>query len=304
MLKSSLSRQGILPISEKYDSSFSLVGHGFAYLDCGETRFRGCLNVDKHHASLEDSSREGKVFVEVYYRSCNRRECPKCFEKWVSLESLRASYRLLGFCRGERLAKKVFSIPDKKKRVQRIERAFRGARYKPIHVIFSVPVELYGLSYVKLRSKMYKIAKKSGVFGGCVVFHHLREDEFTKKWSFSPHFHVVGFGWVRNVFYLYKKSGWIIKNMGTRKTVLGTLNYELSHASIHEKRHVVTWFGKLAYNKLKIDPMPEVSPVCPLCHCELRELLFIGGLDRPPPDVEGEYYLPVGDWILKPQSYL
>jgi len=32
--------------------------------------------------------------------------------------------------------------------------------------------------------------------------------------------------------------------------------------------------------------------------------LFIGGLDRPPPDVEGEYYLPVGDWILKPQSYL
>jgi len=48
---------------------------------------------------------------------------------------------------------------------------------------------------------------------------------------------------------------------------------------------------------LHVDSMPELRPVCPLCDEPLVELSFVGSLDRPPPDGEGEYFLEPDDWI-------
>jgi hypothetical protein len=289
---------GILPISEKYQvGDWSLPGHGVAYSDCGDLKFRGCLNVSEH--SSLDSSISGKAYVEGYYRSCNRKECPTCYETWASLEASRAEYRLLSFCQSKALVREVFSISDDDRRYKYVERAFRSARRKPIHVIYSIPKRLWGWDITKLRPSLYKIAKDTGLYGGCSIFHPFRENAQTKKWYFSPHFHIVGFGWIRRVKSLYEATGWIIKNAGVRKTVHGTLLYQLSHAGVNAKRHVVTWFGALSYNKLRVDPRPVVKPVCPLCESELVCLLFVGGLDRPPPDEEGKFYLEVRDWVEK-----
>ena len=87
--------RGILPYAKSIELGlWTLVGNGEAYRDCGDLRYRGCLNVDEHPASL-DGRDQGQVYVESFYRSCNRKECPKCYESWAGLESYRAQHRLL-----------------------------------------------------------------------------------------------------------------------------------------------------------------------------------------------------------------
>lgn len=288
----------ILPISEKYRVEFNgwmLVGNGSKYLDCGSLRFRGCLNIHEHNSL--DPNINGKAFVQGYYRSCARKECPICYESWSGLEAERASYRLLNYAVSKNLVRELYSIKDLDKRSRFVDHAFRSSKRRVIHVIFSVPKSSYASEISVLRGQLYKLAKKSGLFGGCVIFHPFRNKTKGKnEWFFSPHFHVLGFGWIRNTKDIYEKSGWIIKNAGVRKSVHNTLMYQLSHAGVHKDVHVVTWFGALSYNKLKIEPIPEVKPVCPLCESELEELVFCGGLDRPPPKEKGDYFLDVIDW--------
>jgi hypothetical protein len=292
------SQKGILPISEKYHIEFNgwmLPGHGSSYLDCGSLRFRGCLNVNEHNSL--DFKRNHKAFVQGYYRSCARKECPVCYESWAGLEAERASYRLLNYAVSKSLVRELYSIKDLDKRSRFVDHAFRSAKRKVIHVIFSIPEDSYDKKISVLRVQLYKLAKKSGLFGGCVIFHPFRNKTKGKnEWFFSPHFHILGFGWIRNTKLIYEQSGWIIKNAGVRKSVHNTLMYQLSHAGVHKDYHVVTWFGSLSYNKLKIDSIPEFKPVCPLCKSELEGLVFCGSLDRPPPDKEGDYFLDVEDW--------
>jgi hypothetical protein len=158
------------------------------------------------------------------------------------------------------------------------------------------------LDIMRLRPALYKIAKKCGVYAGVAIYHPYRETE-VKSWEFSPHFHVIGFGWVRFVAALYDKYGWIIKNLGLRKTVHGTILYQLSHAGVHEEHHVLTWFGKLAYNNFKVPELPETKPVCPLCDLELVNLIWFGGMDKPPPDSEGEYFMDPDIWRENSRSW-
>jgi len=292
---------GYPAISEKYQiGGWNLPGHGVAYSDCGSLRFRGCLNVKEHHGTLEDPEREGEAYVQGYYRSCARKECPICYESWAGLEASRAEYRLLSFCVSKKGVAEIYENQDSGKRSEYIERAFRFARHKVIHVIFSIPEISWGLKIEALRPLLYKIVKKCGLLGGCAIFHPFRENRVQGTWYWSPHFHVVGFGWVKGVRSLHSRYGWIIKNAGVRKSVHATLMYQLSHAGVHGEHHVVTWFGRLAYNKLRVVLLPESKSVCPLCGDELTDLVWCGGLDRPPPDREGSYYLPPSDWKEKP----
>lgn len=293
-----ISQEGILPISEKYHfGEWFLPGNGEAYADCGDLRFRGCLNTAGHSGSLEKPERQGKAFVQCYKRSCGRKECPICYEGWASLQADRAVYRLLNYCVSKDIVREVYRIKDRHIRHHKIEGIFRRARRKPVHVIFSIPKRLYSLTLVELKRIFYKLVKKAGIVGGCSIFHPFRMDALTNKWYFSPHFHVVGFGWVHSTKLIFDESGWIIKNRGVRKTVHGTLMYQLSHAGVHKHHHVTVWFGKLSYRSLYLEPMPELKPVCPLCGDELEELIFIGGEDRPPPEMVGDYWLEEGFWV-------
>ena len=254
---------GIIAYSEKY-LEWSLVGKGEAYADCGSIRFRGCLNVADHHQAL-DRDQGGKAFVQAYRRSCNRKECPKCYESWASLEANRAEYRL---------------------------RSYKGRWRKPIHLSVNPSPEFWGMDFKEMRSKAYKVLKRVGIVGGSLIYHPFRQDEHS-KWFFSPHFHAVGYGF-HNGFY---EKGWVVKNHGVRKSVHATIKYQLSHAGVNKIYHTITWFGALSYNVLKIFPFQEPKPVCPLCGLELVPLIYVGEGTVPPPVEEGNYFLTVEDWI-------
>ena len=257
---------GILPYSEKYEfGGWSLPGHGEAYYDCGSLRYRGCLNTSEHHAGLDCPEREGKAYVQVYRRTCARKECPVCYEAWAGREAARAVYRLEAYGRG-----------------------------KPIHVVASPSKELWGFEHPELRRKLYALLKRAGIRGGSVIFHPFRIPK-GKSPFFSPHFHVVGFGWLN----FYRGGGkWVVKNLGVRKSLHATLMYQLSHAGVHEAFHVITWFGALAYNKLRIPKFAgEGKPTCPLCHAELVPLDYVGS--EGPPLEPDEYWLPGEDWEEK-----
>lgn len=273
---------GILPIAKSTTSEigsiwaseeetiggWNLPGHGQQYPDCGTIRFRGCLNVAEHRQTLLDGREAvGKAYVNAYKRSCGRKECPVCYESWAGLEAGRVEFRLSYYA---------------------------GKWRRPVHVSANPSPELWGLPFEKLRSSAYRVLKRAGIVGGSVIYHPFRQND-VKKWFFSPHFHIIGYGWHRG----FSIPGWVVRNHGVRKSVHATVMYQLSHAGVNPDYHTITWFGELSYNKLKVPELVEEKPKCPLCGLELVKLVFVGK-DRVPPPEEGEYFLEPTDWI---QSY-
>jgi len=275
--RESLPSEGILPIAKSTRLAWSrkwlLPGHGNAYGDCGTWRSKGCLNVDEHvqEGIFEDMA--GKAFIRRYRRTCMRASCPKCYESWAGKEAGKIEHRLR-------------NAPKKR---------------RPIHLIVSPDRVGSRTRYEDLRHKAYSVSKKSGFLGGSCIFHPFREDDLTKEWYFSPHFHMIGFGWIEHTKEGYEEHGWVVKNAGLRKTVAGTALYQLSHAGVHPKFHTVTWFGSLSYNKLKIPPMVPKKECCPICGEELRELWYFGSLELP--EKEGDYWLPCDNWVYKPRRF-
>ncbi|GAI05300.1 unnamed protein product, partial [marine sediment metagenome] len=208
-----------------------------------------------------------------------RAECPVCYEKWAAKEAHAITYRL--------------------------EEAKKGNMGwgKVVHLTVSIPISDYHLvseAYSKLRPKVYKTLKKVGFFGGSCIFHPYRVNKGTKKWYFSPHFHILGYGWIRGkkVASVYKSTGYIVVNHGVRKSVFATALYQLSHAGVKSGVHTVTWFGCLAYNKAKVKPEVREPEVCPLCGAELRPVVWLGaeGTDPLGDLPEGEYWVEPGGW--------
>jgi hypothetical protein len=165
------------------------------------------------------------------------------------------------------------------------------SKRRAIHVVVSPPSEDWALPIAALRKKAYRVSKLAGLKGGCAVFHLYRPGRF------SPHFHVVGFGWIARTPEVYRRTGWIVKNVGLREDLGRTLRYELGHAAVHARLHTLTWYGSMAYSKLRVPPYEEPRAVCPLCSSPLIGLLWIGELGAPEPPLEpGIYYLEPGGW--------
>lgn len=311
---------GILPYAKSM--GWWLPGHGRQYASCGEVRALGCDNVHEHPGE--------KVFIRYYRGSCMRKECPVCFESWAASQSERALCRLVSYLHDKERVQDIHQVVREKTKsassrvfheilVEALERELKKVPgHRPIHVVLSPdPKESFDKKrYVGLRSKAYEIGKKSGLKGGLAVFHPYRlhckkcdvaipdyQDRCPQCggqdfwWVKSPHFHVIGFGWITNTKGLYQKHGWIIRNLGIRKFVFWTMQYLLSHAGVFvdpdagfspKKFHTTTWFGALSYSKLKGVPEIEVpEPMCPYCMWLLKPFEFTG-LDRPPPDFDIE----------------
>jgi hypothetical protein len=245
---------GILPLAkntfEVLGIEWSLPGHGEAYSDCGSWRFRGCLHVENHvqEGLLEDHV--GKAYIEMYKRSCARAVCPVCYEKWAGKEAHKIEKRLAAVGRSMGRVIHLTVSPSQK--------------------------DVFDLTYEHLRSKAYSIVRKNGFLGGSCIFHPFREDD-QGFWYFSPHFHMIGYGWIHGTKEGFEAHGWIVKNIGVRETVSGTALYQLSHCGIHERFHSVTWFGRLAQNKLRLPFEREIEKHhCPMCGEDLEELLYVG----------------------------
>jgi hypothetical protein len=263
----SLTRESVFVL---WGYEWLLPGHGEPYGDCGSWRSKGCLNVEEHNQDGLYEDMAGKVFVRRFRRTCLRAQCPTCYESWAGKEAGKIEYRLR-------------SAPRKR---------------RAIHLIVSPSVkDIAILSYEGLRAKSYVISKKSGFLGGSCIFHPFRENESTKQWYFSPHFHMIGFGWIEHTKEGYEEHGWVVKNAGLRKTVSGTALYQLSHAGIHDKHHTITWFGSLSYNKLHIPPKKKEEELCPLCGEKIHDLWYFGSEQLP--EEEGDFWLAPEGWMYK-----
>jgi len=149
-----------------------LVGHGKqtnAY--CGMyAGLKGCLNTKEHNKVVFDKNGvlnncSGKIFRRIIHNSCNRPSCPVCYVSWAM-----------------RKAKKMaFILGEASKQYGKVE-----------HLMVSVPVKDYDLSFVAMRRKTIKIAKSRGVLGGSLIPHAFRYNRI-KKWYFSPHWHTLCF---------------------------------------------------------------------------------------------------------------
>jgi len=277
---------------------WTLPGHGDSYRTCGKFYTMGCLESELHtqeridvyddwksdYKGFPEKSVIGKVYIEQHQNNCKRLSCPICYENGKSV-----AYSA---------NKIVRRIEEAKKRFK-----FKG---KVIHVVVSVPRAVWSKEYHKMRSFAQYYVKKVGFFGGTCVFHAFRWSKPKQKWYFSPHFHMIGYGWINGnkVAQYHRQRGIIIKNVGLRKSVFSTAYYSLSHCGVHDHHKSFTWFGICSYNKLSL-PYEEIEKrKCPLCGSELVHVEFDG--DLPIPEVEGEYICERKGWyeILSRYRYL
>lgn len=306
---------------------WALPGHGKAYEDCGSVKAKGCDKHEKHESGMD--------FVRYFKRSCRRKGCPTCYESWGAAEAERSLIRYATFKAGsvtiERLLIEVKKEHRKdprailhEKLVEKLEIYVNNDRTKPIHVVFSPPpgtVKDTVQSYKATKKTAYRLAREHGLFGGSVTFHPYRLKcdvcgsaipDYNKEcsvcrsekfsWFWSPHFHALGFGWIHHTKEGYEKHGWVIKNLGVRKSVFWTLQYLLSHAGV-SKSHATTWFGKLAYNKIGRCPiLGSVPEICPFCESPLLPFQWIR-TDRPPPLMELNHDPLLNQFLAEPGSW-
>jgi len=229
---------------------------------CGSWIWKGCLNVPGH----KHTEAHGKGFVKTFQKQCFRASCEKCASSWISRESNKSTTRLNHY--------------------------ENETNEQSKHIIISPPAWLHNKPISELRKEAYKILKNLNAKGGCLVVHPFREykqkqldGNFKSLWYYSPHFHVVSYGWLGNTAENYRKSGWIVKNEGVRESNYGTIRYILSHAGIKKGYHTLTWFGGLSYSNLSMPKYENEAKLCPYCSekmvgIESRE--FIG---EPPPQM-------------------
>ncbi|MCW4010714.1 MAG: hypothetical protein NWF05_08860 [Candidatus Bathyarchaeota archaeon] len=257
---------------------YEMVGHGRQTSEkCGTWRhvMKGCLNVDMHSIVTVDGQRyHGKVYYEKRFHSCDKPECPICFKRgWAVDEATRAEERFKKFSNG---------YVDKK-----------GKKHAGLglaeHIIVSPPASDYGLDFPALKKKCIMLLESLGVVGGLLIFHvsRYRNDYEAMKsgqpkgWYVSYHWHILGYidgGYGRcrrckksrkcclgcsgfegsarrfNSGFDGKGKGYIFKVKDKRKTIHGTLWYQMNHAAFvrgKKENRVVFWFGVCSYRKAK-----------------------------------------------------
>lgn len=285
--------------------TWSLPGHGKAGPDCGSWIHVGHLEGESYH-------------VWTRKKACGRFECPECRDRpggWRSMETAAILERLRRY--GEACRNKL--------------------HHRMIHVVVSPPgwdVSTIG-AYRHARERAYKELRRRGFEGGVVIFHHARLG--SPRWNegvslgcrVGPHWHAIGTGWITGArececpgchwevdgtipwaCVKARRAGacyhdgldWVVKNLGVRESLVGTVTYILSHASqgrpdpgilptgdlrMPRGPETVTWMGDASYNRLPKGPDPEPGAlVCPLCKAEIAWsdlwlLHWLGG--EPPP---------------------
>jgi len=244
---------------------FKMVGTGESKEYCGVFVTEGCDNSPNHPHDM--------VYAQNRRLTCKSAECPICWDSWLIRESSRVTERIEKF------------------RMLSQRNGFRST--KPIHVIVSPPKWLWNTTWTELKKSFRRMVKRAGIIGGVSMFHAFRLSSDGKTWFYSPHFHMIGYGWVINTKKISSEDGWVIKNKGIRKSsteVYSTVAYLLSHTAIAKGIHSVTWFGDLSYrSKYAIELKREIDDTdtnkCPYCS-QYLVLFDVIGADRPPPDQE------------------
>ena len=240
---------------------------------CGIWQYQGCMNyTHKKH--------NGKAFVRKFKTSCKKSSCPECWYSWVSREAFRSTQRFENY--------------------ENVKEKHGFRRPKLIHVIFSPPWSLKFSRYDEVKKKLREFMAEAGIVGGIAIYHPFGspKSENPEEWVVRPHFHVLGYGWLKDTNKI-ERNGWVIKNKGIRKPH-STLSYLLTHCGISDKVHSVFWFGELGYrgkyaSEIKVIEDKLEHKLCQFCGFLLHKLEFIGSID-PPPDSEFEALLDPKNW--------
>ena len=200
----------------------------------------------------------GMICTECGHRwvgksSCMMRECPNCCEKWAIKLAATSSHRVWA---GANL---VYKNP-----------------YRLLHCV----VSFERLDNIEdERELARRVLKKHGLDGGLMIIHH--------KEPGMVHFHAISVAQSdvspggsdtfrgRNIVFKVvpdKRYG-DFRGFRRMKDVRRCIRYLLSHASIIEGRHCLTWYGKLSYNLLATGTLKELYPEaykkrdaqCPRC---------------------------------------
>lgn len=197
---------------------------------------------------------------------CGRYECPRCYEmSWLPREASHIHERLTK-------AKKYWGLWEK----------------RIIHVVISAPEGSFDgdqMSYSKLRERAERLLKRSGMLGGAMIYHHFRMPNDIHPLNEGPHFHVFGYGWIKDTDKIFRETGWVIKNLGIRKSERESIVYVLSHATLGRKGGILpkqqgtvlttVWFGVLSYNKMRIEKeVGEKRIFCKFCDSDFPESEF------------------------------
>jgi len=265
----------------KFDDGirFELPGSGHRRNDCGTPLYLGHLESPGH-------------FHYVFrHKSCHRKECPVCWPDWQKREALAIQDRITAYFSGGYTNRRM-----------------------PVHYVLSPPQSVkYNTKteFAALRHRAYRIAKQRGIDGGMLIFHERAkrysdgEEYQSIHCSQGPHFHIIGDGWLSSrIKEFFLEDGWIVKNLRIRSfgSVYKSAFYILDHAAIgypansqsnNLSMSSVTWFGKMSYNKLKIQKFTGSDVIyCPICKLDIPKnewyvLDWIGDGD-PPESAFGE----------------
>lgn len=273
---------------------YPLVGGGeITNSYCGNfSGFYVCDRADLHELIGKKLGRDyvNKVFVRKVHFNCGKPSCPVCY-RYGSI--LRLSHK--GKARLEATSKMLEVSSPKSSEI--------------LHIVVSISPKDYGILDEKvLRAKAVKALKELRIIGCGLIFHGSRHRRYEQIRSnvfrqiatdWSPHYHLVGFiqngyecydckrksnclagcgGFDDRRWQYYQKTGIYVKVLAKRKTIFGTLSYQLNHASIRqgvERAHIITWMGICAYRKMKVEDVKSKG-TCGICGHELKQFLYSG----------------------------
>lgn len=223
--------------------------------DCGAIRQgNACDRVDPDAQDAGDHDR----FVTVY--TCNNHSCenPACTRKWTNRRAPAAAARIIGSVYWH-----------------------EGLNADPIHVTLSPPpneraplweaFEYDTAEAMRLaRKKARKIAKKAGLRGGLLVFHAHRcrhQNDAKGRYdntplAWSPHWHVVGGGWIIGTSELHDETGWVVVNHRARFDTQGTISYLMDHCAWVEGGDALTYFGYATAHRTRVKKLDSFFEMC------------------------------------------
>lgn len=177
------------------------------------------------------------------------------------------------------------------------------------HLTVSAPEGLYYKfltldGFQEMKRYAIKIASEVGIQGGMVVFHPYRQngvndddvlpDEYVPTATndgnkhnarFAPHFHILGFGWVKPSSDEFVKShkGWVYKAIWDEKKtvtdVIATANYLMTHTGLvaedspvqPSRMQSVVWIGLCNSSNLQYVCEERVGEeqLCEECGCNI-----------------------------------
>lgn len=210
---------------------------------------------------------ESKQKIVVRKNDCDKLSCKICHKTVARRRARDAGVRLNAYRLGSKRAPRHFSF----------------------HPNYNMDEAEFSLKFKKLRTSLYRIIKESGIMGGVCILHTERINQSNELY-FSPHWHIIGFGFILNAKKFKEKYGFTYRNHQrndngkamplSKKTLNRVLKYTIDHSTQMNDRHSITYFGTCGYRNMttisrKIEYVEQENDECETYYRIKRECLNI-----------------------------